>query len=90
MAVPTKAKFNVAVDAAIERRFREVADGYHGHLGRCVAAALLQFIESDPHVQAELLTRCFEAEIHEAMNALVEQAKAEQVRRIKQREAKGK
>lgn len=90
MAVPTKTKFNVAVDSAIEKRFREVADGYHGQIGRCLAAAMLQFLESDPKVQADLLTRCFQAEIHEAMDTLIEQAKAEQVRRIKAREAKGK
>jgi hypothetical protein len=34
------------------------------------------------------LTRCFEAEIHESMQDLVEQAKAEQVKRIKGRESK--
>ena len=51
---------------------------------------MLQFIESDPKVQADLLTRCFQAEIHEAMEDLIEQAKAEQVKRIKHREAKEK
>ena len=85
-----KAKFNVAVHRLIEERFREIADGYGGQLGRCLAAAMLQFIESDPKVQADLLTRCFQAEIHEAMEDLIEQAKAEQVKRIKHREAKEK
>jgi hypothetical protein len=83
-----KTKFNVAVDSNIEGRFREVADTYGGQLGRCLAAAMLQFLESDPKVQADLLTRCFQAEIHEAMETLVEEAKAEQVKRIKNREAK--
>lgn len=81
-----KVKFNVAVDPAIEQRFREIADGYGGQLGRCLAAAMLQFIETDPKAQAELLTRCFQAEIHEAMEKLVEEAKSEQVKRIKNRE----
>jgi hypothetical protein len=49
---------------------------------------MLQFLESDPKVQTDLLTRCFQAEIHEAMETLVEEAKAEQVKRIKHREAK--
>lgn len=83
-----KAKFNVFVDADIERRFRQTADAYGGQLGRCLAAAMLQFIETDPKLQAELITRCFQAELHDAVGDLVEQAKAEQVRRIKQREAK--
>jgi hypothetical protein len=83
-----KTKFNVAVDENIEAKFRAVADTYGGQLGRCLAAAMLQFLESDPKVQADLLTRCFQAEIHEAMEELVESAKAEQVKRIKSREAK--
>ena len=83
-----KVKFNVAVDENIERRFRETADAYEGQLGRCLAAAMLAFIEMDPKEQAQLLTRCFQAEIHGSMEALVEQAKAEQVKRIKGREAK--
>jgi hypothetical protein len=83
-----KTKFNVAVDRHIEKRFREIADTYGGQLGRCLAAAMLQFLESDPKVQADLLTRCFQAEIHEAMETLVEEAKGEQVKKIKNREAK--
>ena len=90
MPIPRKSKFNVAVDALIEERFREIAEGYGGQLGRCLAAAMLQFLETDPKVQAELLTRCFQAEIHESMEALIEQAKAEQVKRIKHRESKEK
>jgi hypothetical protein len=39
-----KTKFNVAVDHNIERRFREIADGYGGQLGRCLAASMLAFI----------------------------------------------
>jgi hypothetical protein len=85
-----KVKFNVAVDGSIEKRFRDIAEGYEGQLGRCIAAAMLAFIEMDPKQQAELLTRCFQAEIHGSMEALVEQAKAEQVKRIKHREAKEK
>ena len=83
-----KVKFNVMVHTSIERQFRQVADGYGGQLGRCLAAAMLQFIETDPKVQAELLTRCFQAEIGEQMQELVEQAKTEQAKRIKSREAK--
>ena len=83
-----KAKFNVAVDANIEARFRQIAEAYSGQLGRCLAAAMLQFIETDPTVQSELLTRCFQAEIKESMQELVEAAKAEQVKRIKSREAR--
>jgi hypothetical protein len=83
-----KTKFNVAVDRHIEKRFRATADTYGGQLGRCLAAAMLQFLETDPKMQADLLTRCFQAEIHEAMEELVEQAKVEQVKRIKGREAK--
>ena len=86
--MPGKTKFNVAVDASIETRFRKIAEAYGGQLGRCLAGAMLQFIETDPKIQAELLTRCFQAEIHESMEELVEQAKAEQVKRIKSREAK--
>ena len=81
-----KAKFNVAVDPHIEQRFREIAKAYDGQLGRCLAAAMLGFIEMDPQQQGELLTRCFEAEIRGAMEKLVEEAKAEQVQRIKKRE----
>jgi hypothetical protein len=83
-----KTKFNVAVDTNIEEKFRAVAETYGGQLGRCLAAAMLQFLESDPKAQADLLTRCFQAEIHDGMEKLVEEAKAEQVKRIKTREAK--
>jgi hypothetical protein len=83
-----KSKFNVNVDPHIEKRFREIADAYGGRLGNCLTAAMLQFVETDPKVQADLLTRCFQAEIHGQMQSLVEQAKAEQVKRIKSREAK--
>ena len=83
-----KVKFNVAVDENIEKRFRDIAETYDGQLGRCLAAAMLAFLEMDPKQQADLLTRCFQAEIQGAMETLVEQAKSEQVKRIKSREAK--
>lgn len=83
-----KIKFNVMVDTAIEKRFREIADTFDGQLGRCLAAAMLGFMELDPKQQADLLTRCFQSEIQCAVEALVDQAKAEQVKRIKHREAK--
>jgi hypothetical protein len=85
-----KTKFNLAVDPAIERRFCAIAEACGGQLGRCLADAMLAFIEMDPKQQADLLTLCFQAEIHDVMEDLVTEAKAEQVKRIKSRESKEK
>lgn len=85
-----KTKFNVAVDENIERRFREIAETYDGQLGRCLAAAMLAFLEMHPEQQAELLTRCFQAEIQGAMEKLIEDARTEQINRVKKRDAKAR
>lgn len=83
-----KAKLNVHADVDLMDRFREQAQHYGGRLGLCSSAALLQWVESDPEVQAEYIRRVFDAELRDEMQSLVEAAKREQVARIEQRERK--
>lgn len=47
---------------------------------------MLMWLEADPEVQAKYLKRIFGAEVDEELLELIEQAKAEQLKRIKARE----
>ncbi len=51
---------------------------------------MLQFLETDPKQQADLLKRVFDAEIAEEMALAIEIAKEEQFRRINSREQRTK
>lgn len=65
--------------------FKKGMKPFKGKLGLCCAAALLQFLESDPAVQRDLVQRVFETELNEEMEAAIESALAEQQRKIKKR-----
>ncbi|HEV7299601.1 MAG TPA: hypothetical protein VGN72_09575 [Tepidisphaeraceae bacterium] len=82
----TKQSVNFAVQRHLADRFRDSTKEYYGKLGLCFSACMLMWLEADPAVQAEYLKRVFGAEIDEEMAAVIEQAKAEQLRRIKTRE----
>lgn len=47
---------------------------------------MLMWLEADPETQAKYLKRVFGAEVDEELLELIEQAKAEQLKRIKSRE----
>ena len=68
-------------------QFQKSAEAFQGKLGACFSAACLQWMETDPEVQASYLTRLYEAELRDEVTVAVDQAKAEQAKRIKHREA---
>src|SRR5205807_2181113 len=81
-----KQNINVYVDRGLAEQFRNAAQGYFGRLGMCFSAAMLMFLEADPRTQGEYLTKVFKAEVEDEVQAIVEAAKAEQARRIAERE----
>jgi hypothetical protein len=68
------------------QQFQKAAEAFQGKLGACFSAACLQWMESDPKIQAEYLKRLYEAELRDEVEAAVGQAKVEQVKKIKSRE----
>jgi hypothetical protein len=92
-AMAKKVKFNVFVDEALARQFKVVSRIFYGRSGLCLSAAILQFLKLDPKEQADLIKQVFETEVADEMEAAVQTAKTEQLRRInerEQRESKGK
>ena len=67
-------------------QFQQAAEAFQGKVGACFAAACLQWMETDPQVQADYLKKLYEAELREDVARAVEQAKSEQLKRIKSRE----
>jgi predicted ATPase with chaperone activity len=67
-------------------RFNEATSAYYGKVGACFGAAVLMFLQADPKEQAEFIKKVYEAELGDEVQDAVEQAKAEQLKRIKSRE----
>jgi hypothetical protein len=88
--MPRKQAINFSVHPQLATQFREMTKSFYGKLGLCFSAAMLQFLETDPKAQAEFIRRVFEAELNDEVAEAVEAAKAEQTRRIKARDQKGK
>jgi hypothetical protein len=81
---------NFSVHRDLADRFREATREYYGKLGLCFSAALLMFLEADPEVQGQYIKRVFDAETDDEVKAVIEQAKAVQLKTIKAREDGGK
>ena len=67
-------------------RFSEATSAFYGKVGACFGAAVLMFLEADPKVQAEFVKRVYEAELEDEVEEAVQQAKTEQLKKIKSRE----
>ena len=86
-----KQPINFSVHRTLAERFRDGAKNYFGKLGLCFSAAMLMFLEADPQTQASYIKKVFDAEVEDEMEATVQAAKEEQLRKIKSREdSKGK
>ena len=81
-----KQTISFSIHPALADRFRDATKEYYGKLGLCFSAGMLMWLEADPEVQADHLKRVFDAEIADEMLAVIEQAKAEQLKKIKARE----
>lgn len=68
---------------ALADRFQEAASAYYGKQSICFSAALLMFLESHPEQQAAFMKRVYDAELADEVETIIEQAVAEQLRRIK-------
>ena len=81
-----KQTISFSVHPELADRFREATKEYYGKLGLCFSAGMLMWLEADPEKQAAYLKRVFEAEVNDEMLSIIEQAKGEQLKRIKSRE----
>jgi hypothetical protein len=85
-----KQTISFSIHPELADRFREATKEYYGKLGLCFSAGMLMWLEADPDVQAQYLKRVFEAEVNAEMLSVIEQAKAEQLKKVKTREDGGK
>ena len=85
-AMAQKQTVSFRIHPELLQRFQKSADPFQGKLGACFSAACLQWLETDPEAQGELLKRLYEAELRDEVATAVERAKAEQLKRIKSRE----
>ena len=85
-----KQTVSFSVHPALADRFRDATKEYFGKLGLCFSAGMLMWLEADPETQARFLKRVFDAEVDDEMLAVLEQAKAEQLKAIKTRDAQAK
>ena len=77
---------NFSVDRELADHFREATKEYYGKLGLCFSAAMLMFLEADPHAQGQFIKRIFDGEIDGEIENVTAAAKAEQLKKIKARE----
>ena len=89
-AMPRKQTISFLVNPALASRFREMTKAYYGKLGLCFSAAMLQFLESDPKTQADLIQRVFKAELEDEVEELLDTVQARQARHARVREPKDK
>jgi hypothetical protein len=85
-----KQAVNFAVQRALVTRFRDMTKNYFGKLSLCFSAALLMFLEADPQTQAQYIKKVFDAEVNDEMDATLQAAKEEQMRKIRSREEPSK
>lgn len=81
-----KQTISFSIHPALADRFRDATKEYYGKLGLCFSAGVLMWLEADPEEQATFLRRVFDAEVADEMIAVIEQAKAEQMKKIQARE----
>ena len=77
---------NFRVNHELLERFRQEMKPYYGRIGICFSAALLAFMEADPVVQGTYIKRIYEADVNDEIEAILENIKTEQVKRIRARE----
>ena len=85
-----RSNLNVNVDPDVAARFREVAAKYKDKLGLCLAASMMMFLEADPRVQGEYLSRLLNAQVRDEVEELLAEIRAEQAARVKARDIKEK
>ena len=85
-----KQAVNFSVQRALADRFRDASKNYFGKLGLCFSAAMLMFLEADPQTQGKYIKKIFDAEVGDEMEATIEAAKEEQLKKIKSRDDGGK
>lgn len=77
---------NLYVHRQIAKAFREAAEHYGKGIGVAATAALMQFLESDPRVQAEYIARALQLDLTEKVEDSLRCIRAEQARRIAERD----
>jgi hypothetical protein len=77
---------NFYVNRGIAKAFRDATAAFDNRVGLCASAAFLMFLESDPKMQGEYLNRVFQLDLSDQVEQALMAVKAEQVRRIQERE----
>jgi DNA repair exonuclease SbcCD ATPase subunit len=77
---------NMYVHRGIAKAFRGAAAQYDGRIGLCASAALLMFLESDPKIQGEYISRVFQLDLKDQVEDALREVKEEQARRVEERE----
>lgn len=80
-----KVKLNVLVDESIADRFREQVAHFDNRIGDCLAAAMLQWLATDPQEQATLLKTLHDAQVDEGAVSLSEEALRRQSKSVRKR-----
>lgn len=73
---------NVSTNPQIAAAFREMASHYSNRLGLCLTASMVMFMEADPRVQAEYLTKVLQAELKDEMDVLLKEVRGAQFRKV--------
>jgi hypothetical protein len=85
-AMAQKRAISFRLDPALAKRFQEATSPFFGKIGACFAASILMFLEADPKTQGEYVKKIYDAEISGDIEAAIQQAKSEQLKKIKSRE----
>jgi hypothetical protein len=72
----------------LAKEFRDVVQKYDNRLGFCLSAAIMMFLEADPAVQADFLTRVFKLDLDSQVDDVLRAIKVQQLRRVNERERK--
>ena len=79
----TKRNISFRISRILADRFHEAAKNYFGKMGICFSAAVLMWLEADPQTQGQYIKRIFDADVNDEIQAAIDAAKAEQLRRIR-------
>lgn len=77
---------NCYVNAKLAKEFRDIVQRYDNRIGFCLSAAIMMFLEADPAVQAEFLTRVFKLDLDPQVDDVLKALKEQQLGHVHERE----
>lgn len=85
-AMPKNQNINLFVHLKVAKAFRDLADGFDKGIGVCATAAMMNFLQEDPRIQADWIARVLQLDLTEKAEDALVAIRQEQAKRSVERD----